>query len=1157
MKPTPLPGLTRRRTPLRRYGRIAVWVLGIPAALLIALYLILLITPIPLPFLREPVRDAVLSALGPESQLELGGMSLAVEGGTWPVLRFSPVVYTDLKSGAKIRMEALEVGFSPVRALWGQPGATVTMVAPHIQVIQDLFGPRVTSFELVDDPNNAGQTTVRVLEGSDAFPQIGIRSGGIEIQGALPEGSTANMRSDNDWLVYNLEAAESGMAEIVNQAKQGTFSRLRIRDGKLEMNDALYGLFRTFEDLTLDLTPSPDGTVTKGTFSADFGGTVLQGSVERTVQPDGSSRLRSGVTNIDFSAVIPFINDQEAIVGVLGAGAFSLNIDFSREGKMTDGQFDVDMTGMDLRVQDDLFPIASSIIRIDWDPDVARFTMSEAGFRVGSTSAKASGVFALGLDENWGPTVGVSMTMRDVSIDDGSGPPDVPFAKMEFSGWSAPLYGAVGVESFVAEKPGARLAAIGRIDMLREGMGFDMDIGGEGITSDDLKRLWPYFMAGSSREWFVNNIPTGEIISTTMKYNFPVGSVAMDGEEQKPLPPGSMSIDMLAKDVAITPVAGMAPIALQGNTRLTLRDANLMIESEGARYPTPKGDISLANVAFTMSGGAQPGHSVVEISGDISGGIPAVVALAKEQQPEAIASANLPLNLDALAGSLQLGLVATIMVDDKSQMTSFGYAVNGTLRDFGSTEKIQDRTISGGQLTIAASQDGYRVAGQAEIDGLDADVVVQGAGTTPPELLLSSTIKVADLKKMGFDASEILSGSVKFVARPMQDGSLQMVVDLADAGLNIKDLGITKAVGVPGELKAAIRQDGTVTDLSQVTLSFGTVDLAGNIKFDTEKGLQSAEFTTFALSDGDSAQVALTPIEGGGYEVRLRGQQLDLKPMLNRFFKLGEGTGGPQASAFNDTIVLDVELDRALGYYRTTAYNIDLALTLKGTDMRRATMQASFGGERSLSITTNNAPDGRTLSVAFNDLGTLLRFLNVYPNVEGGAGTLVMRYDNEQKADFGTFLLQNFAIVNEENVAQIVGNHRESQEMIAANNKLEFRTGQVEFVRRKDRVEVTDGMLAGDSAGGTLKGFIYTEAGQYDLTGTYVPLFGLSRAIQRVPLLGALLAGNEGEGVFGITFAVRGALDNPTFQANPLSALAVGPFRRIFEYRARELPRVD
>ena len=308
------------------------------------------------------------------------------------------------------------------------------------------------------------------------------------------------------------------------------------------------------------------------------------------------------------------------------------------------------MTGMDLRVQNDLLPIASSIIRIDWDPAAARFTMAEAGFRIGNTSAKASGVFALGLDENWGPTVGVSMSMRDVSIDS-NGPPAEPFTSMEFRGWSAPLYGAMGIESFVAEKPGARLAAIGRVDMLQERHRVQHGrSAGRGSPPTISSASGPTSCPAASRDWFVKNIPQGEIISTTMKYNFPVGTLAMDGEEPKPLPPNSMSIDMLAKDVAISPMEGMAPILLEGQTRLTMRDANLTISAAGATYPTPAGDISLSDAAFMMSDGDAPGQQMIEFSGDVTGGIPSLIALAKEHQPDALAAANLPLDLDTLAG---------------------------------------------------------------------------------------------------------------------------------------------------------------------------------------------------------------------------------------------------------------------------------------------------------------------------------------------------------------------------------------------------------------------------------------------------------------------------------------------------------------------------
>ncbi len=67
--------------------------------------------------------------------------------------------------------------------------------------------------------------------------------------------------------------------------------------------------------------------------------------------------------------------------------------------------------------------------------------------------------------------------------------------------------------------------------------------------------------------------------------------------------------------------------------------------------------------------------------------------------------------------------------------------------------------------------------------------------------------------------------------------------------------------------------------------------------------------------------------------MRLRGDQLDLKPMLQRFFSLsGDLTGGPQATAVDQTIAVDLELKRALGFYKTTAFNVNLDLVLRGAD---------------------------------------------------------------------------------------------------------------------------------------------------------------------------------------------------------------------------------
>lgn len=1128
-----------------------MWLLGIPAVLLLLLYAILLITPVRLPFGSEAARAMAQSALPPTSNLELGPMALALENGVWPVIRFSPVVLTDSKTGARVAVEALEVGFSPVRALFGQPGATVTVVRPHVQIVQDLYGPRLASFEFVQDPAG-GPPTVRVIEGDDAFPTVGISTQGVDVQGTAEPMA---MRSDNDWLVYNLEAAEQGIADIVDQAAQGRFSRLVIRDGTIDMNDSVYGLFRRFEHIDLDIGPTPDRRATNGTFSAALGGRTMTGSLSRTVDDTGNSRLEADVTNIDFAAFLPFIDDAASVAAVRGAGALSIDVTFEpAAGKLVDGRFKVDMTGLDLRVADAYFPIASSIMDITWKPAEGRFVLEDAAIQIGQSSATISGIFAMGLDPKFGPTIGISLTARDVVLHPNDmAAPEAPFETMEFSGWSAPLYGTLGIDRFLARKGDATVETTGRIDMLQAGLGLDMTVAGKGVSADDLKRLWPYIMGGDSRDWFVANVTEGTVANSRMEFHFPVGSLGLDGED-KPVPDGAMQIDMVGTGVAIKPTAEMPPIVIEGETRLRVDDTNVIIAGGGGKLATTGGEITVRNPALVMDN-SNPAESIAEISGDIAAPIPALLALAREQQPEAIEGANLPIDLEAITGRIDLGLVATISLADEEagKPMDIDYVVNGTVKDFASSEPIQDRRIGNGQLAFSASQDSYQLGGSAEIDGMPAEIEIAGTPTTEPAFRLSSTVNVEDLAAMGFDASEFLSGQVRFVAQPKADGSLQMAVDLKDAALTIKDIGISKAAGTSGTLSATIRQAEDFTTLSDIDLSFGTVRAIGDIVYHTTEGLQSAEFSQFGLSEGDSAQLTLTPTDGG-YAVQVRGAQLDLKPMLRQFFGLGEGAGGVQSTQFDQTLSLDIELDRALGYYATSAFNVDLDLLLRGTDLRRANLTAQFSEGNGISITTNPAPNGRTMSVAFNDAGTILRLLGVYSQLAGGTGSLVLTTDNEEDVEVGQLMMRGFSIVDEANVAQVLGNHSDSRAAIAQQNRLDFDAAQVDFLRRDDRVEVTNAVLSGDTVGGTMRGFIYTNARQYDLAGTYVPLFGINNVFQQIPLLGPLLGGREGEGLVGVTFAVQGPLDSPQFKINPLSALVPGAFRELFEFRAKEQP---
>lgn len=1135
---------------MRRKKRIFRWLFGIPAAILLVLYLVLLITPIRLPFSGDTVRGIIQSVLPPGSSIEMGDLAIAVENGVWPVIRFSPVVYTDTQSGARVAMDALEVGFSPLLALLGQPGATVSVIRPHLQVVQDLYGPRLARMEIVEDPKG-GVPTLRVLEGEQAYSPIDIGSEGLKLG-----GDGTKLRSDNDWLVYNLEAMEVALDDFVAMTSQGRFSKLTIRAATIDMTDSVYGLYRRFDDVDLEIGPSADGKQTTGEFSALIGGRTVTGSIDRMLAEDGTSRLKVDALNIDFAAMLPFIDDATSMAAMRGTGALSIDIGFEPAGgKLVDGTFRIDLTGIDLRIGKDYFPVASSIMEIAWNPNLGQFRLADSAIQIGQSKARISGIFAMGLDKTYGPTIGISLRATDVALHPNDmAAPEQPFDTMDFSGWSAPLYGALGIDRFVARKGEAVIETTGRLDMLQTGLGVNMTVAGEGVTADDIKRIWPYFMGGDSRTWFVANVTDGHVVKGRLDFDFPVGTLSADGTARE-MPDDAMNIDITGEGVVIRATEAMDPIAIDGLTRLQVHGTKTTISADGGEIETADGTITVRRPAMIFESSATD-DSIFEVSGNLAAPIPALLSLAEQLQPEALANIDLPLELDALAGNVDLGLVATIGLPPEGSdgETDIDYVVNGTVADFASSKPIQDRKIGNGQLTFSATQDGYHLGGTADIDGMTADLAVDGTPTTEPVLQLGSTVAAADLAKFGFDASQFLSGKVRFVAEPVADGTLKMSVDLVDAGLTIKDLGIRKAAGTPGSLTATVRPDGQVTHLENISLGFGAVQLSGKLDYHATDGLVLAEFDKVALSSGDSAQITLRP-NGGGFDVQIRGEQLDLKPLLSRFFSLGEGSGGVQTTQINQAINLDVKLNRAVGFYATTAFNVDLSLSLRGTDLRRATLSAQFSEGNAVSITTNPAPNGRTLSVAFNDAGTVLRFLGVYSQLAGGSGSLVLTTDRNADAEGGRLLMRNFAIVDEANVAQILGNHSDSRAAIARSNRLDFDAGEVDFIRRSDRVEVTRGVLSGDTVGGTMRGFIYTNNRQYDLTGTYVPLFGLNNAFQQIPLLGPLLGGRDGEGLVGVTFAVRGPLDNPQFQINPLSLLVPGAFRELFEFRARELPQ--
>jgi hypothetical protein len=103
-----------------------------------------------------------------------------------------------------------------------------------------------------------------------------------------------------------------------------------------------------------------------------------------------------------------------------------------------------------------------------------------------------------------------------------------------------------------------------------------------------------------------------------------------------------------------------------------------------------------------------------------------------------------------------------------------------------------------------------------------------------------------------------------------------------------------------------------------------------------------------------------------------------------------------------------------------------------------------------------------------------------------------------------------------------------------------------DFTKTGGRIDIPLARTYGPSLGLTATGFLDYDTDKVDIRGTVVPAYALNSLIGQIPLVGYLLTGGEGSGMFAVVYNASGKLSEPTIIVNPLSALAPGFLRGVF-----------
>jgi hypothetical protein len=391
-----------------------------------------------------------------------------------------------------------------------------------------------------------------------------------------------------------------------------------------------------------------------------------------------------------------------------------------------------------------------------------------------------------------------------------------------------------------------------------------------------------------------------------------------------------------------------------------------------------------------------------------------------------------------------------------------------------------------------------------------------------------------------------MSVSLDYAEQRNGTATLRFAADLKDAALDTP-LGWSKAAGSAGQAQ------GTATLVhGQLTALDGIRADAPGLAVQARGVLAGGRVALVKIDRGDigrssaTGTIGLPQREGEPYRITLAGPRLDLEGRIGKPDPVGSGR--PTTTETGSPYALDLRFDRV-----TFAANKGLGpvmVTAAGDGRRLTSATLTSGGPDRTQAKLLPVPGGRQLKASSQDLGAVLRAMDLATEVDRGNMVLDATFDDRQAGSplVGTLDLTNFTVRG----APLVGKVLQGLTLYGLVDALSgpglvFSRLTAPFRLQGGAVTLNEAGAYSSSLGVTASGSLDFDRQTMDLQGTIVPAYFFNSLPGRVPLLGRLFSPEKGSGVFAANFSLRGPVADPAVTVNPLSALTPGFTRRLFD----------
>ena len=662
-----------------------------------------------------------------------------------------------------------------------------------------------------------------------------------------------------------------------------------------------------------------------------------------------------------------------------------------------------------------------------------------------------------------------------------------------------------------------------------------------------VKQLWPWWLAKGARRWAIGNLFGGTVSDASIEVSIPEGRIANSGGQLK-LNEDELNINFAIDDTRIN-IAGEIPPLRDTSGRFTLSGERMSVAvGKGAAFFPSGRSVSLNGGDFIIPD-VYTKPLMAEMKIEVAGEADAIAELVRYRPIQALQKTpfvpeDFTGPMTALVGA-RFGLIA----DQKPPAPL--WQVEMQLEDVTVNRPIAGRSIAD-------------LAGTMRIDNaravLEADALIDGAKmrialTEPVDAKadvkrtreISGTLDDAARAKIAPALSGIVSGPVGVDVSLAENGSQSVKANLGKASLSLPWIGWSKGAGIAAEAEFTVKAAEGITEISDFNLSGEGFGAAGELRVD-DAGLASARLDGVRLASGDDFAVTVDRRKGG-YAVVLNGAAADIRPALAR-------VKDQSGSADSGDVKINAQLDRVTGFNGEVLSNVSFTYSRRGQLIDDMDLSALTASGQAVIARLVKAGADNTLELTASDAGAFARFTDIYRNMRGGLLNLRLR-DRGANSWRGTVDIRKFSLVGEQKLQSMVStpagqDGRSLNQAVRRNidvSTAQFERGYAQLLLDRGTIHVGSGVLRGVDVGATFQGTIRDGNGQMDMTGTFMPAYGLNRLFGELPLIGVLLGNGRDRGLLGITFKLTGPFNQPHLTINPLSIIAPGVFRNIFEFQ--------